>query len=464
MTSIPKLTRRSLLRYGGIGISGYGLLPMAAPLNVYAQSKIQPRGGAEAIIFLNLLGGPSQMDTWDVKEGKWGPENRDIRSVRQGFQWPYGFFPHLAERLDDVLIVRSMEAWETVHSRGQYYLQTGHAVSPARVKEVPSLGAIIAYESAPRRKDSDFLPPFISMNYEGTTMYGPLIGEGCLKSDCAPLTLDLKNANLPFAVEEGQRARLERRWKFLNDFDSSRAAAASMGGAPGQFQEFALAAHRMMNNPEMSGILRIDPEARKTYGSTPLGDACLLARNMVAAEAGARFVMVTHADWDHHGNIYGKPGEAKGGLYKLCPELDSAMAALIADLKNTKTKDGKASLLDRTLIIAMGEFGRTPGDLTSQKGREHYSLAMVAALAGAGVKGGRALGATDAEAAHVTDFGWSRKRPIYTEDICATIYSVLGIDWSKRVKNTPSGRDFVYVDPAAALKVVDFQEVPEFFG
>jgi hypothetical protein len=112
----------------------------------------------------------------------------------------------------------------------------------------------------------------------------------------------------------------------------------------------------------------------------------------------------------------------------------------------------------------MGEFGRTPGDLTPLLGREHYAKAMVGAFAGAGVKGGRALGATDEQAAGVVDFGWSANRPIYTEDVSATIYSVLGIDWTKRIKNTPSGRDFVYIDPAGPQKVVNFREVTEFFG
>jgi hypothetical protein len=464
MQTLPKLTRRSIFRLGGLSVAGYGLLPMAAPLNVYANSKVAPRGGADAVIFINLLGGPSQMDTFDVKEGNWGPEDRDIRTTKQGYQWPRGFFPKLEQRLDDLLIVRSMEAWETVHSRGQYYLQTGHAVSPARVQEMPSMGAVIAYESLANRKPEHFLPPFVSMNYEGTTMYGPLIREGCLENTCAPLTLDLKNANLPFAVPPEERERFDRRWKFLNEFDSSRKLAPGAPREMADFASYAEAAHRMMENPRMSEILRLDPDARKTYGSTPIGDACLLAKNMVEADAGAKFLMLTHADWDHHGNIYGKPGGPKGGVYKLCPELDAALAALLADLKSTRTKDGQHSLLDRTFVVVMGEFGRTPGELTPMAGREHYAKAMVSAFAGAGVRGGRAIGATDREAANVTEFGWGHKRPIYMEDVAATIYSVLGIDWSKRIRNTPSGRDFVYVDPASSLGFLNVAEASEFFA
>jgi hypothetical protein len=215
-----------------------------------------------------------------------------------------------------------------------------------------------------------------------------------------------------------------------------------------------------MDNPQIGKIVKLDEAERKAYGSTPFGDGCLLARNMVAAEAGAKFLLLTHGDWDHHSNIYGKDG--KGGVPQVAKELDSGLSALLFDLKRMKAKSG-APLLERTFVVCMGEFGRTPGDLTVLKGREHYAKAMVAAFAGAGVKGGRALGATDSEAGKVVEFGWRRKRPIYTEDICATIYSTLGIDWTKRLTNTPSGRDFVYVDPAAGQMVVDFQEVTDLF-
>ncbi|MBL8177609.1 MAG: DUF1501 domain-containing protein [Bryobacterales bacterium] len=460
-TSIPKLGRREALHLGGLSICGYQLLPMFAPRNVEAQGKASPRGSADCVIFLNLLGGPSQMDTFDVKEGKWGPENRDIRTVKQGYAFPAGLMPKLVDRLDDLLVVRSMEAWETVHSRGQYYLQTGHAVSPARGKEMPSMGAVIAYETAGRRKESDFLPPFVAMNYDANNMYGPLQREGCLASEYSPLTLDLKSGSLPFVVEEEERARLQRRWDLLNRLDTSRHALRPDSPQPvRQFDSFGKAVYRMMDNPAIAKVMRLEESERKAYGSSAIGDACIIARNMAAADAGARFLFLTHGDWDHHSSIYGKDG--KGGVYKLCAELDGALSALLLDLKRMKRADGR-SLLERTLVVAMGEFGRTPGPLTVNQGREHYAKAMVAAFAGAGVKGGRAIGSTDAEASKVTEFGWRRKRPIYTEDVCATIYSALGIDWTKRLTNTPSGRDFVYIDPVAGQMVVDFQEVGDFF-
>ncbi len=369
--------------------------------------------------------------------------------------------PKLSERLDDIVLVRSMEAWETVHSRGQYYLQTGHAVSPARIKETPSMGAVIAYETMARRKTGDFLPPFVAMNYVASGQYGPLEREGCLASECSPLTLDLRGQSLPFFVEDADRARLSRRWELLRQLDPARAGSDPTIQKPIlEFASFAKSAHRMMGNPAVHEILQLGDAEKKKYGSSPIGDACLLARNMVAAEAGVRFFLLTHGDWDHQRDIYREDG--KRGIYKLCEELDSALSALLIDLQRMRAKDGR-SLLDKTFVVCMGEFGRAPGDLTVNQGREHYAKAMVGAFAGAGVQGGRVIGATDPEASRVVKSGWRQRRPIFTEDVCATVYSVLGIDWSKRITNTPSGREFVYVDPAAGTSVIDFQEITDLF-
>lgn len=460
--NIPRLSRRESFRLGALTVAGYALDPVSGLRELKGAPGTQLRGSADCVIFLNLQGGPSQMDTFDVKEGKWGPENRDIRTVKQGYQWPAGLLPKLVDHLDDLAIVRSMEAWETVHSRGQYYLQTGHAVSPARVKEVPSMGAVIAYETLSQRKETDFLPPFVSMNYEATTMYGPLQREGCLPSDCSPLVMDLKNKSMPFVIEESEKARFQRRWEALQKLDSSRVALNDSSPEPvRQFESFGRAVHRMMTNPQISRVMQFTEEEHKTYGASPFGDACVIARNMAASNAGAKMIFVTHPGWDLHTNIYGKDG--KGGMYKLCPELDAAFSALMFDLKKMKNTRGER-LIDRTFVVCMGEFGRTPGELGPGAGREHYAKAMIGAFVGAGVKGGRVIGATDAEAANVVKFEWDVKRPIYTEDVCSTIYSVLGIDWTKRIRNTPSGRDFIYVDPAAPMGVINFREISTLFS
>lgn len=448
-----QLTRRSLFQLGALSVSGFDVLPFSA--RAQAQSRVTPRGNAKAVIFLNMQGGPSQMDTFDVKHGRWAPENRDVRRTPQGYEFPYGLLPATANVLGDLAVLRSAQAWETVHSRGQYYLQTGHAVSPARMDESPALGSVIAYESLAQRRSADFLPPFVAMNYASDTMYGPLRTEGCLSADCSPLTLDLRDGSLPFVLEPSEQARYARRWEMLNRMDTSRHTLDdSSPQGMRQFESFGRAVNKMLMHPKISSVVKITPEEHAAYGASPFGDACILARNMVAADAGARFLLVTQPGWDHHGNIYGKNG--KGGLYKMCSEFDPAFAALMNDLKRQK-------LLESTLIVCMGEFGRTPGDLSPVAGREHYADTMFAVFAGAGVKGGRVYGATDEQGAKIVDFGWSGKRPVYTEDVCATIYSALGIDWTKRITNTPSGRDFIYVDPAAGTRVVNFREFSDLY-
>lgn len=446
-----RLTRRSLMQLGALRVAGFA--PVVSAGNALAQGRVSPRGSADAVIFLNLLGGPSQMDTFDVKEGKWAPENRDVRSTPQGLKWPFGLLPGLAGHLDKLLLMRGMEAWDTVHSRGQYYLQVGHAVSPARATEMPSVGAVVAHEMSSRRKPGDFLPPFVAMNYDASTMYGPLQQEGCLASGAAPLVLDAKGGKYPFVLADEDRERFHRRWNLLQEMDGSRRDLRAKPLA--EFDEFARASQRMMEQPRIREIFALTAEEKKRYGGTPIGDACLLARNMVAAQAGARYLFLTHGDWDSHGDIYRPSGFRS--IYTLCRELDQALSALLTDL-------AARGLLERTLVVTMGEFGRTPGDLNYTRGRDHWDKAMVAAVAGGGVVGGRALGATDDEGGRVKNPGWRKKRPMYMEDVFTTIYSALGIDWTKRLTKTPSGRDFVYIDPAAGSGVVDFGEIGEWYA
>ncbi len=152
-TRIPKLTRRGFIRVGAATASCFCLSPLMDPLNVRASRKVTPRSSADYCIFLFLDGGPSQIDTFDFKEGRYTPPDFDLRTFKGGMlKLPYALFPRLSEKLDDLAIVRSVEAWEAGHSRAQYYLQVAHPVSPARRSEMPSLGAVIAYEMEARRR------------------------------------------------------------------------------------------------------------------------------------------------------------------------------------------------------------------------------------------------------------------------------------------------------------------------
>jgi hypothetical protein len=471
-TVFPVLSRRKLLQVGAVTITGGTLLPMAGGLKAAATGQAQPRGSADCVIFLNLVGGPSQMDTFDAKEYRFTPPDLDIRQHKLGIKWPYGLLGKTAEVLDDVAIVRSMAAWETFHNLAQYYLQVGHQFNAARAKELPSIGSVIAYEMLSKARQSDFLPPFVSMNFPAGAVNGTMIREGFLPSANAPLTLDLrKGGNMPFLLGGDYRERFQSRLDFLYSFDASRDKRGP--GAPKLLEEwgaFQKSAQKMIQSPKVAGIFDLKEEDRKRYGSTPFGDACLMARNMAAAEAGARYILVNQGGWDHHGDIYGKSDKSsmedprmRGGLYTNCAELDPALAALITDLKSTRKANGQ-TLLDRTFVLVMGEFGRTPGNLTDIKGRDHWPAVRSGLFAGAGVKGARILGATDEQGGKITRLDWHNNRPIYPEDVTATVYSVLGIDWFKKLSGTPSGRDFEYVERMSGTTFINTTEIKELFG
>jgi hypothetical protein len=425
-----------------------------------AEHKVTPRGSAEFCIFLFLVGGPPQLDTFDVKEGKWTPKDFDIRTIRQGIQMPYALFPKLSARIDHLLLARCVEAWESVHERGQYYIQAGRAFSAARASEIPSVGSLVSYEFEARKRDADFLPPFVAMNF--TPGGAGLAGPGMLPATCAPLPLTVeKGGDLAFVVPDGERQRFQQRWEFLQKMDEGMRIGPSRLGRPLQdYTNYYLGAYDMMKRPEIAKILQLSDEDHKRYGSSAVGDACILARNLVAADAGTHFISVAHQGWDLHANIYDKT--QKTNHYTLCRELDDCYAALLDDLGGMKDRKGR-TLLDKTLIVCMGEFGRTPADINPNKGRDHYRYASTTVFSGGGVKGGRTLGATDDKGAKVVGHDWHLKRSIYTEDIVATMFSTLGIDWSKRITNTPSGRVFDYIDVSSATDFINPDEIAELF-
>ncbi len=462
-----QISRRDLLRVGAVTLSGSPFTLFPREMRAASEEKVSPRGSADCVVFVNLVGGPSQMDTFDLKESKTTPADLDVRTAPNGVRWPYGLLPKTAAVLNDTVLVRSMAAWDTLHNFGQYYQQVGHAYSAARASEMPSMGAIIAQEFRSRGKSSDFLPAFVAMNFPTGSVNGPLIKEGSLDSVTSPLTVDFKGGlQLPFLLPPGTENRFDRRMEALESFDSLRKLdPASVPKRFLEWESFTKSAQRMMKSPDIGKVFTLDEAGRERYGKTAMGDACLIARNIIKADAGTRYILINQGGWDHHAAIYGKEdiarGEDKkqrGGLYSLCAELDSAFAALITDLKAT-------GLLDRTFIVCTGEFGRTPGALNDAKGRDHWPGVRSALFAGGGVKHpGRVMGATDEAAAKITRLDWAMKRPIYPEDVTATIYSVLGIDWTKKISGMPSGRDFQYVEPMSSTGFIGSTEITDLFA
>jgi hypothetical protein len=451
------LTRRQVMRVGGSALAAYWLTPLVDPLHVRAQARYEPRASARFVIFVMLQGGQSHVDAWDLKEGSWTPPDFDVREVRPGVKWPMGLYPKLAARLDRFSLVRSLEAWDSVHARAQYYVQAAHTLNPALQKEIPPIGSIVAAEYASRRRESDTLPTYVATNVV-TSQVG-LLKSGFLPATFSPFHVDTTAGLGAFSMQEGDRAEFMRRWDLLKAFDDRLRQDSSLANkAYRDYHHYYESAVGMMSDSRAARVFTIDPADRDRYGKTSLGDGCIIARNLVEADGGTHFVFVNHYDWDHHGRIY-----TQGSHYRLSRELDAALAALLDDLSSRTRADGR-TLLDETLVVCMGEFGRTPGALNLLQGRDHHQYAFTGLFAGGGVKGGRIVGRTDEIGAKVAESGWNLRRSIYMEDVAATIYSAMGIDWKKTITGTPSGRTFYYIEPFASKTPIRTQEIAPLFA
>src|SRR5260370_23571147 len=222
---LPVLNRRKFFQLGALSVTGGWRTPLASPLRAATTEKVSPRGSAECVIFVNMVGGPSQMDTFDLKELKSTPPNLDVRTTKHALKWSYRLLPETAQILDDLVVVRSMGAWESTHNLAQYWQQVGHGFSSARAKEMPSMGSVIAYELRDKAKSGDFLPPFVSMNFPAGGQNGFLLNEGLLDSGAAPLSMDLRNGlDVPSFLPDEYQSRYDLRMVFLKSFDTGRRA------------------------------------------------------------------------------------------------------------------------------------------------------------------------------------------------------------------------------------------------
>lgn len=458
---VPSLTRRELLRVGGVTLVG-GFLQTFNPVNVHAQRKVKPMGTARQVLFVNIEGGMSQIDTLDAREGPWTPSDFDIRSFSNGVKLPYGLMPTVADVLDKITVVRSLGSWDAVHGRAQYYIQTGHPMNLALAKEVPAIGAVVAYELAQSRKPSDSLPPYVAFNSDGNQ--AGLVNQGFLSAEFGPMSLRVGDGPPDLVPRGGLSETLARRWERLQELDRAfRGDNAVTDRTFTNYHEYYRSAWAIMNDPRVSEIFTISDDDKARYGTSSLGNSLVLARNLLRADAGTRFIMASHGGWDHHSDIYKEKSRNHQVLIK---ELDRALGTLIRDLDSVPSRQNPdRTLLDETLIVAISEFGRVPGPLTDTRhGREHHIHAHAGIFAGGGIKRGAVIGQTDEAGAEIADAGWAEARPIYMEDVACTIYSALGIDWTKRIQNTPSGRAFHYVEPASGTKYVGFEPVQELFA
>jgi hypothetical protein len=454
--------RRDLLRLGGWGLLGAFAEQALMPVQVRAAGKANPRGTARFCVVIELAGAISHLDTFDFKESAGTPKDLDVRPIRNDLYLSYRLFPELSREMDKISIVRSMKSHEVVHFRGQYYTQAGRPLNPAIAQEIPSVGSVISYEFESQRRPEDTFPTYIGCNLD-TSGCGAL-STGFLHPKHSVLDVNLKSGGGAQAVEGEAAQVLEERYRLLKELDQAMAPGREGRDRRfGSYRDFQHSAYQVMGDPRWPKAFAMSKEERARYGDNEVGLGCLLARNLIQADAGTRYIHITHPDWDHHKNIY--EHSAKSNHYIRCNEFDRAMANLIRDLQASPSpRDKSKTLLDETLIVMATEFGRTPGALNGIKGRHHYNLAYLSLFAGGGVKGGRIIGATDKDGAQVTDTGWKYKRmQPKTENVYATIYSALGIDWKKEMTNTPSKRAYRYVDVLGATEFAVDDEFAELF-
>ena len=422
----PTLSRRQFFEILGTGISGYALVQLNRPIPLLAQSAVVPIRKAKNCIFILLSGAPSHSDTFDLKEGPWTPPSFNPTSYGN-IRFPQGLMPRLAERLGDLVLVRSVRAWALVHSLAQTWIQIGRNPASALGSIAPHIGSIVALEKEPERTADDLLPGFISLNAGGSQ-----VGAGYLPVTYAPFQVRPAATGLRNTTHPDSRERWERRLQLLHQLDDPLRKDSPLGPMPTNLDNFYQAAGRLMYSDRVQSAFAMTDEERAAYGSSPFGDACLIATKILRGQLGTRFIQITLGSWDHHQNIY-----APTGLPLLAGQLDSGLAGLLDGLRQN-------SLLEQTLIVVAGEFGRTVGPLTGRQGRDHF-LQQSVVFAGAGVHGGKALGATDEQGAGTIEAGWTRGRSIRNEDIEATVYSALGINWTTIRRDDPFNRGFEYV-------------------
>ncbi len=428
----PHWTRRQFFELAGAGVTGFFLARRAKAAETVSQLDVTPQNKAKNVIFILLAGAPSHIDTFDFKNvAGVTPANFKPESI-EGTMFPTGLLPKMAAHLSDIAIVRSMRAWAAVHQLAQTWAQIGRNPAAALGDIAPNIGSIASIEKDPDRLPTDVLPTFLALTSPGIS------GQGYLSAKYAPFRVDnpvmagLANST---SAGIGGPGIFSERFNLLHTLDDPLRINSPLGRPVQDMDVFYTAARAMIDNPVIGRVFTFAQAESTRYGGTAFGNACLVAKQALAANAGTHYIQITLGGWDMHSNIYAAPPQ--NGLYRLGKVLDDGLSTLLDDLKSS-------GLLDETLVVAQGEFGRTVGPLTGQQGRDHF-LQQFVVFAGAGVKGGKIIGATNDAGSAITEFGWSRNREVRPEDVEATIYSALGINWTKIRYDDPFGRGFEYV-------------------
>jgi hypothetical protein len=419
MASVDHVTRRAWLRQVAAGVSA---VPLSGWLGNLAAEAIDDPARKRACILLWMAGGPSQTDTFDLKpdHANGGPF-KEIETAAPGVRI-CEHLPQLAKLAKKLAVVRSMRTREGDHGRATHHLRTGYL--PQGAIRFPSLGALVSNELSEAHAD---LPGFVSVTPQGAFAQSS-VAAGFLGPRHAPLvvggsggTLKVEDLETPTGTERA-RERLDLLREMEAGFIASRPGPGTASHVTAYDRAVRLgreAAARAFDLAEEKSALR------DRYGKSLFGQGCLLARRLV--ERGVPFVEVTLGGWDTHDNNFEQ-------VKSLCGMLDPAWSALMEDLADRR-------LLDSTLIVWMGEFGRTPG-INPRNGRDHYPAAWSVVLGGGGIKGGQVIGRTSKDGSTVEE------RPVSVPDLMATICLALGLD-PKKQNPSNVNRPIRLADPSA---------------
>jgi uncharacterized protein (DUF1501 family) len=425
------LSRRDLVRMSVASAFGAAACPWLPRLAAAAEKTADGKKPAMSCIVLWMSGGPSQTDTWDLKPGhKNGGPYKELATAVPGIKISE-HLPQLAAAAKDLGIIRSMTTREGEHQRATQLLHTGQL--PSTVVDYPAVGSLMA--KAIGDPDHD-LPSYVTISQGG---FSANIGPGFLGPQYAPmgvsgisddpnaranLSIDFLKPDRPVAATD-QDVRRQLLADLQGDFDKR------YGGSAAKAHAASYRKAQKMIDTDAKGAFRLDEEPAKlrdAYGRSRFGQGCLLARRLL--ERGVSFVEVTLDGWDTHSANF----EA---VRTLSGTLDPAFATLLADLKDR-------GMLANTLVVWMGEFGRTPL-INPNAGRDHFPNAWSTVLAGAKVKGGQAIGSSGPDGAAVVE------RPVSVADFLATVFTAVGVAPSTE-NHTWEGRPIALVKGGTVVK------------
>lgn len=418
-TNCDGVSRRDVLRVGALSTLGLGLPEL---LQLQAASAA-PKKDVNCILIFQA-GGSSQLETFDMKpeataevRGEFKPIETNVSGIQI-----CEHLPRLAKQMDRFSVIRSLTHTNAGHGGGAHYMCTGKHPVAGFVEGVtrpnnqhPFFGAVMAQQKGIRHD----LPPYISLpmllTYGGPAFLGPAYMPFVIESD--PSSPSFRVRDLDSAPGVNSSRQQERR-KLRSLLDGERAPVNNPRvAAMDTFYQKAYdlvtseAAHRAFDISKESGKVRDD------YGRNPFGQSALMARRLI--EAGCRFVTIDHGGWDNHTTIF------ETLKNDLLPQVNHGLGALLADLHTR-------GMLDNTLVVMFGEFGRTV-KVNKEAGRDHWPNIASVFIAGGGVKSGMMIGKSDANGEYPAE------RPVSPEDLAATIYTALGIDYRVALQ-TPLGR------------------------